>query len=409
MNSQDDRPGDAAELRRRAEDLDRRTAAQAPENLEALSSEEIRRTLHELRVHQIQLEMQNEELRRAQAELDAARARYFDLYDLAPVGYCTVSEQGLILEANLTAAGLLGVPRGALVQQRLTSFILPEDEDIFYRHRKKLFETGEPQACELRMAKKDRTELWVRLEATAAEDAGGASVCRVVMSDITKSKQAEGALRESEDQYRTLADSGQALIWSSGLDKKCDYFNQPWLDFTGRPLERELGDGWAESVHPEDLERCLEIYTQAFDRRERFSMDYRLRRHDGEFRWIQDDGMPRWDGQGNFLGYIGHCLDITGRKRAEDALRESEMKYRTLADNSPVLIWTSNPDNECDYFNHPWLDFTGRPLERELGHGWAEGVHREDLKHCIEIRTRAFDRRERFSMDYRLRRHDGEF
>ena len=141
MTSTDNRPGDAAELRWRAEEIAREKAAQPPENLEALSPEETRRTLHELRVHQIELEMQNEELRRAQAELDAARARYFDLYDLAPVGYCTVSEKGLILEANLTAATLLGVARGALVKQPFSRFILKEDQDIYYLHRKQLFET----------------------------------------------------------------------------------------------------------------------------------------------------------------------------------------------------------------------------------------------------------------------------
>jgi two-component system, cell cycle sensor histidine kinase and response regulator CckA len=133
-------------------------------------------------------------------------------------------------------------------------------------------------------------------------------------------KRADVTLQESELQYRTLADSGQALIWASGLDKKCNYFNRPWLTFTGRTLEQELGDGWAEGVHPDDLARCLEIYTGAFDRRERFSRDYRLRHQDGEFRWIQDDGTPRYDRQGNFLGFIGHCLDITGRKQAEARL-----------------------------------------------------------------------------------------
>ena len=131
--------------------------------------------LHELRVHQIELEMQNEELRRTQAELDAARARYFDLYDLAPVGYCTLTEKGLILEANLTAATLLGVARGALVKQPITRFILKEDQDIYYLHRKQLFETGEPQACELRMLKKDGTTFWAHLPATAAQDADGAT------------------------------------------------------------------------------------------------------------------------------------------------------------------------------------------------------------------------------------------
>ena len=152
------RGGDAAGLRRRAEAMARGKAAPPPDDIEALSPEETRIALHQLRVHQIELEMQNEELRRAQAELDAARARYFDLYDLAPVGYCTVSEQGLILEANLTAATLLGVARNALVKQWFTSFILPEDEDIYYLHRKQLFETGEPQACFLRMVKRDSAD-----------------------------------------------------------------------------------------------------------------------------------------------------------------------------------------------------------------------------------------------------------
>jgi len=144
---------------------------------------------------------------------------------------------------------------------------------------------------------------------------------------------AEEALRENELRFHTLADSGQALIWTSGLDRKCDYFNRPWLEFTGRALEQELGDGWTEGVHPDDLERSIGIYTGAFDRRERFSMDYRLRAHDGEYRWIQDDGTPRHDSQGNFLGYIGHCLDITGRRRAGEALlRRTEELARSNAE-----------------------------------------------------------------------------
>ena len=155
--------------------------------------------LHELRVHQIELEMQNEELRRAQEELEASRARYFDLYDLAPVGYFTLSEQGLILEANLAGAGLLGVTRGDLAKQPLSRFILPEDQDIYYRHRKQLFETGSPQVYELRMLRADATPFWARFEATAAQDADGAAVCRVVVSDISDRKQAEEALRKANE------------------------------------------------------------------------------------------------------------------------------------------------------------------------------------------------------------------
>jgi PAS domain S-box-containing protein len=128
------------------------------------------------------------------------------------------------------------------------------------------------------------------------------------------------SLRQGKAHYQALADNGQALIWMSGLDKGCDYFNKPWLDFTGRTTEQEQGDGWAEGVYPDDLAHCLETYLSAFEHRGKFSMIYRLRRHDGQYRWIVDDGTPRFDENGEFLGYIGHCLDITDMKEAQDEI-----------------------------------------------------------------------------------------
>ncbi|MBN2564843.1 MAG: PAS domain S-box protein [Candidatus Eisenbacteria bacterium] len=175
-----------------------------PEDMKALSPEQARQVLHELQVHQIELEMQNEELRETQAKLEASRARYFDLYDMAPVGYLTVSEQSLILEANLTAAKLLGVARGALVKRPLSQFILSEDQDIYYRHRKTLFETGVPRVCEVRLVKEDGAQFWGRLEATVAQDADGAPVCRVVVSDVSERKRAEAELVKHREHLEQL-------------------------------------------------------------------------------------------------------------------------------------------------------------------------------------------------------------
>jgi len=202
--------------RRQAEEK----AAEIAENLEALSPEETRRVLHELRVHQIELEMQNEELRTAQAELSVARARYFDLYDLAPVGYCTISEEGLILEANLTAASLLDVVREALVKQPISRFILKGDQDIYYLYRKQLFDShsassrqaGVIRACEVRMVKKNGTSFWARLEATATQDTDGALVCHVMISDITERKRAETTLRESDEALRSSLSQKEVLL-----------------------------------------------------------------------------------------------------------------------------------------------------------------------------------------------------
>jgi len=112
------------------------------------------------------------------------------------------------------------------------------------------------------------------------------------------------------------------MIWMSGPDKLCNYFNQPWLRFTGRPIEAELGNGWLEGVHPEDLKDCLDTYMRAFDRRESFRMQYRLRRQDGEYRWLFDIGVPRVAADGSFAGYTGSCIDVTDRKLAEQAMTE---------------------------------------------------------------------------------------
>jgi PAS domain S-box-containing protein len=128
------------------------------------------------------------------------------------------------------------------------------------------------------------------------------------------------ALAESEQRFRHTADSAPMLVWMSGTDKLFTYFNQGWLEFTGRQLEQELGEGWVAGVHPDDVETCLSTYGRAFDVRQQFRMEYRLRRHDGAYRWLLDIGVPRFDANRSFLGFIGSCIDITDRKSAEEAV-----------------------------------------------------------------------------------------
>lgn len=213
--SRDDEALRATRLRQRAEEIAQARGLPPLAEIEAMPKEALQKMIHELHVHEFELEMQNDELRRSQVELDAVRQRYFDLYDLAPVGYLVVSLEGTILEVNLTAVTMLGAARASLVAQPIHRFIFKDDQDIYYHHRLILHRTGQPHQCELRMMKKDGTTLWVLLSATSARDPATSSgpgvgepvVTRVVLSDITERKRVEGeklALEAQLEEARRL-------------------------------------------------------------------------------------------------------------------------------------------------------------------------------------------------------------
>jgi PAS domain S-box-containing protein len=324
----DPSPDSAASLRRSAEEQVR--AGEARE-LTALSPEETQHLLHELRVHQIELEMQNEELLRAQQELEVSRARYFDLYDLAPVGYLTVSQEGTILEANLTAATLLGVAPAALARQALSRYIPPEDQDLYYWHRKQLFETGEPQACELRLVRLNAAPFWARLEATIAHDAEhGTPVCRIVMSDVTERKQAEQALEESEECFKGLFENVLIGLYRTTPDGRILMANPALVrllglssfeELAGRNLEESgFEPGYPRSRFKEMIERQGYVV----------GLESAWTRKDSSALFVRENARAICDEQGKILYYEGTIEDITERKRAEEALQRRASQLTLL-------------------------------------------------------------------------------
>jgi two-component system CheB/CheR fusion protein len=139
------------------------------------------------------------------------------------------------------------------------------------------------------------------------------------------------SLELTATEYRLLVEHSPVMVWRAALDAKCDYFNDTWLAFTGRTLQQEMGDGWAEGVHADDLQRCVDYYLDHFRRREPFEMEYRLRRHDGVFRWIFDRGVPYTNDAGKFAGFIGSCVDVDDRRRAQDAREQHDQEQLALA------------------------------------------------------------------------------
>jgi len=362
-------------LRRQAEEIARERAAGIAENVEPLSPGEVRRLVHELRVHQIELEMQNEELRRAQGELEASRARYFDLYDLAPIGYFTISEAGLILEANLATVTLLGVARSAMLKRRLTSFILPKDRNIYYRHRKLLFETGAPQICEMRMMKKGGLPFWARIEATEAQDAcSGAPTCRVVMSDITDRKRGETEMQQVHDELEHRVTEGtEALKWANEerrtditnrkrveeilhrteenfrrsledsplgvrivtIEGETIYANQTILDIYGYDNTEELRRTPIKNRYTPQSLAEFKIRREKRKRGKNIPSEYEISivRKDGAVSYLQVFRKEViWDGKKQFQVIY---QNITERKRAEKALIET---VQQLQDTRDMLV-----------------------------------------------------------------------
>ncbi len=205
-------------LRHRAESALRERIKLSPEQFSAMSVEAAQHKLHDLQVHQIELEMQNEELRRIQAELDTSQARYFDFYDLAPVGYCTISAAGLVEQANLTAAALLGVTRADLQGQSLTCFILPDDQDAFYLFRQAAIGSHQPQTCELRLVNQLGEQIWALLQALSATDETGVKHLRIVLSNITERKATEAALEAARLKAEAASSAKSRFLASASHD-----------------------------------------------------------------------------------------------------------------------------------------------------------------------------------------------
>ena len=297
-----------------------------PEVPEDLSPEALRQAFHELQVRQSELLMQNAELRRALTDLEASNNRYLNYYNLAPVGFCTLSDKGLILAANLTFAAWMGVEHGELVNQPLTRFILPEDQDIYCLHRRQLFEAGEPQTCQLRLLCRDKKTLWVNIEATAARDPDGVPVCRIVLSDITGRKRAEKALAEKEEMYRLIFNSVPTAIFhydNNGTIKTC---NPKALSLFSVSENQIIGLNILEVSTDERVLHCVK--TALSGTPSGFAGEYTTTT--GKKIHIDSYNVPIFSDDGTVSGAIVVMVDIGDKIAAEQALRESEKNLASI-------------------------------------------------------------------------------
>jgi PAS domain S-box-containing protein len=363
------RPNDLGELRRRAEAAWRERGSDA----DKLSADNVSALVHELEVHQIQLEMQNEELRRAQEELEAARDKYADLYDFAPAGHLTINENGQIVEANLTAATLLGTERGVLLGQSLSRFILPDDQGVYYKHRRAVLAAKERQTCDVRMVTRRGTQFDSQMQSVGIPDnAGTVTKWRTVISDVTEQKQAQQALQKSESKVRALLNSTGQAIYGVDLSGKCTFANPAFLRMLGYQHQDELlGKNIHALIHHTDAngqpypeEKCR--VCEAFRRGEGMHVD-------DEVLWRADNtsfpaeywSQPMHE-NGQLVGAVVAFIDITERKQTDQALR---VRNRAMAGaaNGVMITDPNRPDNPLIYCNPAFEKITGYTLDEVLG------------------------------------------
>lgn len=340
----------AVDLRKRAEEVDRDKIKQTPDMTGKISLEAAQRLVQELRVHQIELEMQNEELQRAEAQLKISRTRYFELYDLAPVGYLMINEKGLIVEANLTLACMLGVGKNNLIDHPFSKFVFPQDADINYLYSKQLFETGTSQVIELRLVKQDGVPFWVRLETNLAWDTKRTPYVRAVVSDISQRKLAEEELKASREQYRTLTENIKEVIWV--LDVETLYFlyvsPSEYLlrgytseEAMAAPLDAVLPEEKRDIVKSSILQRREEVLAGRLGQDQYFDEEMEVLHKNGTRIWIRVSYSFYLNKGTGHVEARGLSRDISERKQAAELLqaREEDLKEfnRKLIESGRVV------------------------------------------------------------------------
>lgn len=281
----------------------------------------LRRSLIELQRRLHELERQNEVLLQLQVELQASRDHYFELYDLAPMAYCSFDREGTIVQANLTAATLLGVERAALLGQPFSRFIGEEDGEVFRQHSARLFAAGEPQTCDLRILRPDGAAFWGRLRSVEARGAGGEALCRVAFADISEIKRTAEALREQEAFFHLIAENLCDFIAVLDLDGRRIYNSPSYQQFFGPARDLRSTNSFAE-IHPDDQERVKQAFRETVRTGVGRQLEFRFLTADGSIRHMESRGSVIRDGAGKVARVVVVSHDITERRQLQDEVRQ---------------------------------------------------------------------------------------
>lgn len=329
-------------------------------------------------------------------------------YDYAPIAYLTLDEEKIIREINLTTAEILGIEKSKAVGKNFISFVAERDKEKFNEKFLRSIEKNERLAAEY-FIKAIQGEISAHMILIPYSEAGEELSIKIFFSDNTTRKKTEQINDEIEKRFRLMADNSPVMIWMTDAANKLVYMNKTKLDFLGIKGEELTYESWLDTRHPEERERFVkELFDAARDKRP-FSIEVRIKAADGKYHWLIDSASPRFLEDGTFAGFIGSGIDITERKKAEKVIKDSEKRFRAMADNSPVMIWMTDENNQLEYMNKTKLDFLGQKKDDLTFNSWIESRHPDDREKFLKILSNSAKEKKGFSVEIRVKDAEGNY
>ena len=355
------------------------------------------------------------ERKEAEEALKASEKEFRDLADSQPELVWKTDINGKQIYASKRWKEFTGLDPSD--EKTFNAVTHPDDIENVIRVWTESLQTGNPYKTELRLKSKEGEYNWFYANGNPVKNEKGEIEKWVgAFTNINDQKKAEEKLvtaihssEESEQRFQAAVHAIEGILWTNNAKGEMEGVQPAWEQLTGQTYNEYQGYGWAKAVHPDDAQPTIEAWENSVAENKNFIFQHRVLKKNGEYGTFSIRGIPLFNKNGTIREWVGVHSDITIQQKAEEKLRNSEQRFRDVANSAPVLIWMADTNKFCYFFNTAWLKFTGRTMEQEMGNGWAEGVHPEDVKRCIDIYFNAFDKREEFYIEYRLKRNDGEY
>jgi PAS domain S-box-containing protein len=365
------------------------------------------------------------EIKRVEDELRNERNNLKAIFEYSPIGKMIIDKQYTIKQINRSFLNDLHKERNEVIGSRYGEGIgchnsgsrnCGEGESCksckIRSNAKRVFDYGKPitGVIENSVLKLNNEQIlqWYKYDFIPVVIDNDLCVM-VVVQDITEEKTNEEMLQKTNMYLHSILDGFPDLAWKDNVNRKCEFVNKAWCDFTGDTLEETLNDGWTKRVHPEDIDYCTRNSDECIDKRISFQIEYRLRRYDDQYRWVVDAGKPIYDLNGKYQGYIGVIHDITERKEYEQTLIKMNDLYLRMFENFPSLIWRANSDGKIYYTSNRWAEFTGKPIEESFSYEWLKVIHPEDKENYFQKRNAAYANQQPYEGQIRMLHHDGKY